>query len=160
MSKLAYVMQNKMTYVQVRNAAGKFVSPSLESFQAAAATANWSAQPDFNIVITNAPGEESWPIAASVFVMMYKTPQDAARSKDALAFFKWTLEKGQDDAKSLLYVALPDGLVRQIESLLGPRKSKRTELHIEAFESFGMPPIAGGSPADYAIACQPSSSSQ
>ena len=68
------------------------------------------------MVITNAPGDDAWPIAASVFVIMYKAPKDASRSSDALAFFKWALEKGQDDAKSLSYVALPENLVQQIEA--------------------------------------------
>jgi phosphate transport system substrate-binding protein len=114
--ELAYVIQNKMTYTLVKNAAGKFVSPSIESFQAAAATANWSEKPDFDVVITNAPGEASWPITASTFALMYKTPKDAAGSKSALAFFKWALENGQKDAQALQYVALPEPLVKQIEA--------------------------------------------
>jgi phosphate transport system substrate-binding protein len=112
--ELAYALQNKMTYGQVKNKAGNFVAPSLESFAAAAASAEWSA-PDFYEVITDAPGAQSWPIAASVFVLMYKEPKVAQASKDALSFFKWALQEGAADAKSLEYVALPASLTKKIE---------------------------------------------
>ena len=113
--ELAYALQNKMTYASLKNKAGNFVEPSLESFQAAAASADWSA-PDFFEVITDASGKDSWPVAASVFVIMYKEPKDAAASKQALEFFKYALEQGQTDAKALDYVPLPASLVKQIEA--------------------------------------------
>ncbi|MHB1592189.1 MAG: phosphate ABC transporter substrate-binding protein PstS, partial [Sulfuricella sp.] len=112
--ELAYALQNKMTFTKVKNKSGHFVDPSLETFQAAAAGAEWKAQ-DFYEVITDAAGKDSWPIAASTFVLMYKQPKDAARSAEALKFFKWALEEGQNEAKSLDYVALPTKLVKQIE---------------------------------------------
>lgn len=114
--ELAYATQNKMSYAALKNKAGAFVQPNAESFQAAAAGADWTRQPDFYEVITDAEGKDSWPIAATVFVMMYKEPKDAARSKEALAFFKWSLEEGQSDAKSLDYIPLPAALVKQIEA--------------------------------------------
>jgi phosphate transport system substrate-binding protein len=114
--ELAYALQNKMSYAAVQNSAGKFVQPSAESFQAAAASADWKNAQDFHLVITNAPGENSWPIAASVFVLMYKQPKDAARSKAALDFFTWALENGQKQAEELDYVPLPKPLVDQIEA--------------------------------------------
>jgi len=114
--ELAYALQNKMSYAAMKNGAGNFVEPSPESFQAAAASADWSTSKDFHLVITDAPGAASWPIAASSFVLMYKQPKDAQRSKTALDFFKWALEKGQAQAKALDYVALPDPLVKQIEA--------------------------------------------
>ncbi len=114
--ELAYALQNKMAYTQVKNRDGKFIEPSLASFQAAAASADWSNAKDFYLVITDAPGAKSWPIAASVFVLMYKEPKDAAGTKAALDFFKWSLEHGQAQAKALDYVPLPDALVKQIEA--------------------------------------------
>jgi phosphate transport system substrate-binding protein len=114
--ELAYALQNKMAYTSMKNRAGHFVEPNLETFQAAAASADWSTAKDFFLVITDAPGANSWPIAASSFVLMYKEPKDVARTKTALDFFKWALEKGQPQAKALDYVALPDPLVKQIEA--------------------------------------------
>jgi phosphate transport system substrate-binding protein len=113
--ELAYAIQNKMAYAAVRNKNNEFVEPTSASFQAAAEHANWTEQPDFYEIITDAPGAGSWPIAATVFVIMYKQPKDAPRSKDAIEFFKWALNSGQSDAKSLDYIPLPAPLVKQIE---------------------------------------------
>ncbi|MGR4871092.1 phosphate ABC transporter substrate-binding protein PstS [Variovorax sp. LARHSF232] len=113
--EMSYAMKNKMKYAQVRNKAGAFVEPNASSFQAAAASAEWKAD-DFYEVITDAPGKNSWPIAASTFVLVPKEPKNAAASKEALSFFKWALENGQADAQKLDYVPLPAPLVQQIEA--------------------------------------------
>jgi len=114
--ELAYALQNKMTYASVQNAAGQFVQPSLTSFQAAAASADWKNAKDFFLVITNAPGENSWPIAATNFILVYKQPKDAARTKAALDFFKWAYADGGKQAEELDYVPLPKDLTTQIEA--------------------------------------------
>lgn len=114
--ELAYAMQNKMSYAAVKNKAGAFVEPTPASFQAAAAGADWTSQPDFYEVITDAPGKDSWPIAATTFVIMYRQAKDAGHSKAAFEFFKWALNSGQTDAQSLDYIPLPNTLTRQIES--------------------------------------------
>ena len=115
----AYVIQNKMNFGQVQNAAGQFVAPSASAFQAAAASADWKNAKDFNLVMTNAPGQDAYPITATTFVLMYKQPKDKARSDAALAFFKWALAKGQPQAQKLDYVPLPAPLVAQVESYIG-----------------------------------------
>ena len=111
----AYVKQNNMNYAVLQNAAGNFVTPSADSFQAAAATADWAKAQDFDLVMTNASGAQAYPIAATTFVLMYKQPKDANASKAALGFFKWALEKGQPQAQKLDYVPLPADLVKRIE---------------------------------------------
>jgi phosphate transport system substrate-binding protein len=111
----AYVIQNHMTYGQLKNKAGKFITPSVAAFQADAATANWKEFPDFYQVITDAPGPNAYPLTATTFVLMYKHPKDPAASAEALKFFKWSLEKGQPAAAKLDYVSLPAPLVKQIE---------------------------------------------
>jgi len=115
-TELAYATQNKMSYAAVQNKAGVFIIPTADSFQAAAAGADWAHTQDFFAVITDAEGKDSWPIAATVFVMMHKQPADAQRSKEALDFFRWALENGQADAKALDYIPLPDALVKQVEA--------------------------------------------
>jgi phosphate transport system substrate-binding protein len=114
----AYVIQNKMTYAQLQNSAGTFVSPSADSFSAAAESADWKNAKDFNLVMTNAPGANAYPITATTFILMPKQPRDKAKSDAALGFFKHALEKGQDEAKKLDYVPLPVALVQQIESYI------------------------------------------
>jgi phosphate transport system substrate-binding protein len=115
----AYVLQNKMTYALVQNAAGNYVEPGSASFSAAADSADWKNASDFNLVMTNAPGANAYPITASTFILMPKTPRNKANSDAAIAFFKNALEKGQEQAKSLDYVPLPDTLVQQIEAYIG-----------------------------------------
>jgi phosphate transport system substrate-binding protein len=113
--ELEYALKTGMSYAALRNHAGNFVEPGLDTFEAAAASADWNSVKDFTLVITDAPGAKAWPIAASVFVIVYKQPKDAARSKAAFEFFRWALEKGQGRAKELNYVALPPALVKSIE---------------------------------------------
>jgi phosphate transport system substrate-binding protein len=114
--ELAYALQNQMPYASLQNAAGNFVQPNAETFAAAAASADWASAKDFNLVITNAPGAQAWPITATNFMLMYKQPKDAKRSADTLAFFKWAFENGQAQASELHYVPLPPELVKQIEA--------------------------------------------
>jgi phosphate transport system substrate-binding protein len=114
--ELSYALQNKMAYTRVKNAAGNFVLPSDETFQAAAASADWTKSRDFFLVMTNAPGQNSWPIAATNFILMQRKPKDVSRSKEALAFFRWAYANGDAQAKSLDYVPLPDALVEQVQA--------------------------------------------
>src|SRR5690348_10030446 len=112
----AYALQNKMSYADMKNAAGKFVHPDARSFQAAAGTADWASAKDFDLIMTNAPGATAWPITATTWVILYKHPKNAARSKVAFDFFRRSLEHGQAQARSLDYVPLPDSLVQRIEA--------------------------------------------
>ena len=114
----AYVVQNHMAYAVLQNAAGTFVAPSADAFAAAASTADWKDAKDFNLVMTNAPGANAYPLAASTFVLLPKQPKDKAKSDAAIAFFKNALEKGQADAKKLDYVPLPADLVKRIETYI------------------------------------------
>ena len=114
--ELSYALQNKMSYATMQNAAGKWILPSDESFAAAAASADWASSKDFYLVITNAPGEASWPITATNFIIMYKKPKNVANAKAAKDFFKWVYVNGDAQAKKLDYVPLPAALVKQIEA--------------------------------------------
>ena len=116
--ELSYALQNKMAHAAMQNAAGSWVQPSAASFAAAAASADWKTAQDFNLVITNAPGAEAWPISATNFILMRKQPRDAADAKAALEFFRWAWSNGTEQAKSLDYVPLPAELVQQVEAYL------------------------------------------
>jgi phosphate transport system substrate-binding protein len=114
----AYVLQNRMKYAVMQNSAGRFVAPNARSFQAAAASADWSHAQDFYLVMTNAPGANSYPITATTFVLMYKQPKNPQRTQQALRFFRWSLEKGQPQAAALDYVPLPAPLVKRVEAYM------------------------------------------
>ncbi len=113
--ELSYALQSKMSYVAMQNKAGKWVQPGAESFQAAAASADWASAKDFYLVMTDAPGDDSWPIAATNFILMYKQPKDAARSKSVTDFFSWVYVNGRTQAEELHYVPLPEPLVKQVQ---------------------------------------------
>jgi phosphate transport system substrate-binding protein len=111
----AYAKQNNLTYAKMVNAAGKTVAPTAEAFQAAAAGADWSSAPDFHVIMTNAPGDKSWPVAGSTFILMQQVPVDAVASGEALKFFDWGYKHGQQMAADLDYVPMPDAVVTAIE---------------------------------------------
>lgn len=114
--ELSYALTNKVAYATMKNANGKFVEASNASIQAAAASAEWGKAKDFYLVVTNAPGDEAWPIAATNFILMSKQPKNAEGNKAAREFFDWIYENGDDSATQLGYVPLPDALVEQIEA--------------------------------------------
>ena len=114
--EMSYALVNKLVYGSVKNKSGNFITPSIESFQAAAASADWANAKDFYLVMTDAPGADAYPVAATNFIIMYKKPKDAARSRQALDFFKWVYANGDKSATALGYVPLPPALVQQIEA--------------------------------------------
>ena len=112
----AYVLRSKLAYGLVQNKAGKFVKPDGASFREAAASADWANAQDFHLVLTDSPGADAYPIAATAFVLVAKTAKSPARARAAFEFFRWVLENGQQFASDLEYVPLPPDLVKQIEA--------------------------------------------
>jgi phosphate transport system substrate-binding protein len=113
----AYAFQNKIPYALLKNQAGKFVEPSIETFQAAAANADWTKAPQgFSLMLNNQPGEASWPIVGATYIMAYKDYPDANKGKTILKFFDWAYGHGADLAKNLHYVPLPDNVVKLVEA--------------------------------------------
>ncbi|PPQ41567.1 phosphate ABC transporter substrate-binding protein PstS [Rhodopseudomonas palustris] len=111
----AYAKQNKLTYTGLVNSAGKTVQPTIAAFQAAAANADWAKAPGYYLILTNQPGEASWPITAATFILMHKEPVDKAASSEAVKFFKWAFEKGGKAAEELDYIPMPEPVVKLIE---------------------------------------------
>lgn len=99
----AYAKQNNMAYTQMKNAAGNFVQPSAETFEAAG-NADWANTPGFNIVLTNQADANAWPISAATFILVHKKPTDPAKAKAVLEFFDWAYTNGDEAAKSLDFV--------------------------------------------------------
>ena len=111
----AYALQNKLTHAKMLNKAGKTVEPTSESFQVAAANANWKSQPGYGVILANQPGDTSWPMTAATWILMYKDPQDKAASAEALKFFAWAYKNGDKMAEELHYVPMPANVVADIE---------------------------------------------
>ncbi|WP_029582526.1 phosphate ABC transporter substrate-binding protein PstS [Bradyrhizobium sp. URHD0069] len=111
----AYAKQNKLTYAAMINKAGKTVQPTMAAFQAAASNADWAKAPGYFVILTDQPGEASWPITAATFILMHKEPVDKAASAEAVKFFKWAFAKGDKMAEELDYIPMPDAVVKLIE---------------------------------------------
>ncbi|WP_159005842.1 phosphate ABC transporter substrate-binding protein PstS [Bradyrhizobium sp. S69] len=111
----AYAKQNKLTYTALVNKAGKTVQPATEAFQAAASNADWANAPGYYLILTDQPGDKSWPIVASTFILMHKDATDKAASQEAIKFFKFAFSKGGKMAEELDYIPMPDAVVKLIE---------------------------------------------
>jgi phosphate transport system substrate-binding protein len=106
-----------MAYAQLRNRDGAFVSPGIKTFRAAAAAADWQSQPGFGIVLTNQPGQESWPITGASFILMHRRQKDPSEAKQVIGFFDWAYRNGDQLAEQLNYVPIPDAVTSQIEQV-------------------------------------------
>ena len=111
----AYAKQNHLTHTSMINHDGKKVAPETKTFQAAAANANWTAEPGFYQILTDQPGADSWPITAATFILMHAAPQDDAATSSALKFFDWAYAKGAKAAEELDYIPMPETVVKLVE---------------------------------------------
>jgi phosphate transport system substrate-binding protein len=111
----AYAKQNKLAYTGLVNKAGKTVQPETAAFQAAASNADWANAPGYYLILTDQPGDKSWPIVASTFILMHKDATDKASSQEAIKFFKFAFEKGTKMAEDLDYIPMPESVIKLIE---------------------------------------------
>lgn len=112
----AYALQNKMAHVQLKNRSGKYVEPTIKSFQAAAGNADWEQAAGFYLVLVDQPGEQSWPITGASFILMHKDSPDATKASTILKFFDWCYRHGTRDAEQLDYVPMPAKVIELVEA--------------------------------------------
>ena len=110
----AYAKRNKMTYTQVQNRDGQFVAPDDDTFQAAAAYADWKGAPGFYQILTDQPGKASWPITGASFILMHAKQDKPQNAAEVLRFFDWALKNGQKMATELDYVPMPDAVIKVV----------------------------------------------
>jgi phosphate transport system substrate-binding protein len=110
----AYAKQNAMTYANMVNHDGKTVAPTMESFQAAAANADWANAPGYYQILTDQKGAGSWPLTAATFILIPKQPPDAAVAGEALKFFDWAFKNGAKEAAALDYIPMPDNVIGMV----------------------------------------------
>ncbi len=113
----AYALQNKLTYTKMINKDGKTVEPTAATFAAAASHADWASQPGFGVILANQPGDNSWPMTAATWILIYKQPKDTAATAEALKFFAWAYKDGGKMAEELDYVPMPDNVVAAVEKM-------------------------------------------
>ena len=112
--EFAYVKQTKMNWVNVQNAAGTWVTPSEDSFKAAAYGADWNRS--YYHILTNQAGREAWPISGATFILVPLKSDKPADTKSALTFFDWCFINGDKIADDLDYVALPAAVKSKIRA--------------------------------------------
>jgi phosphate transport system substrate-binding protein len=124
-TELAYAKQNQLAVAQVRNAAGQFVTPTIESITAAAAGASLPPTSDYRVSIVNAAGATAYPISSFTWLLVYRNQTDAAKAKKLNDFLKWALTEGEQSAASLDYAPLPaelsQRLIARIDSVSAAR---------------------------------------
>ncbi len=122
--ELIYALSNKLGYGDIKNAAGKFVTPSLASVTAAAASAKLPKDTDFRVSITNAPGAEAYPIASFTWLLIHKDAKDPAKAKVVKDFLTWMVSpEAQKMAGDLNYAPLPAEVVQLVQARLPTLKA-------------------------------------
>ncbi len=112
----AYATLNHLTTVQLQSHDGAFLTPSAETFAAAAANADWAGAPHFAVDINNEPGAQSWPIVTTTFVLLPTNPANPAQSAAVIKFFDWAFTNGNQIAQGLQYIPLPDKVKAQVRA--------------------------------------------
>jgi phosphate transport system substrate-binding protein len=111
----AYAKQNKLTHAKMTNRDGAVVEPTIETFQATAANADWASTPGYAVILSNQPGADAWPMTAATFILIHKQPRDPVAAREALKFFAWAYDKGDALAEGLDYVPMPDAVVASVK---------------------------------------------
>jgi phosphate transport system substrate-binding protein len=114
--ELAYAVKNKLPVASVKNAAGKFIEPTIASTTAAAAGAAKNMPDDFRVSLTNVPGDDAYPIASFTWLLVYKDQPNEVKGRAVAKFLWWMSHEGQRYADDLLYAPLPQAVVKQIEA--------------------------------------------
>ena len=112
----AYVKKNNLTFMQLQNKNGKYVSPDDLTFASAAVGADWFSVPGMGVSIVDQKGDNTWPVTTASFIIMYKDPVDKKASEEVLKFFDWSFKNGKKLSEDLDYVHLPESLTSQIKS--------------------------------------------
>ncbi len=110
----AYALQNNMVYTQLESRDGTFLMPTMKTFQAAAAGADWEHAPGFYEILTNEEGKDSWPITGATFILMHTVQEKPANAKEVLKFYSWAYDNGAKMAEELVYVPMPASVVKLI----------------------------------------------
>lgn len=113
-TEYAYAVEAKITTVKLENATGKFVAPTTGSFTASAANADWNNTPGLYMILTDQPGDESWPITGVTYILIRRDCSTETRQA-LIQYFNWCFTNGVTAAKKLNYVPIPENVVKLIQ---------------------------------------------
>ncbi len=112
----AYVKKNNLTFLQLQNKSGRWVSPDDITFAAAADGADWFSVPGMGLSIVDQRNPNAWPVSSASFIIMYKDPADKKASQEVIKFFDWAFKNGAKMSAELDYVHLPEKLQNDIRN--------------------------------------------
>ena len=116
--ELAYAKQNKLPYANVKNAAGRYVTPTIASVTAAASGMKLPKNTDYRVSIVNAPGKDSYPISSMTWLLVYQNQLDRVKGQKLVDFLRWAYTSGEKSAEALDYAPLPAAMRAQLERRL------------------------------------------
>jgi phosphate transport system substrate-binding protein len=116
--ELAYAKQNSLPYASVRNAAGKYVEPSIASVTAAASGVKLPKNTDYRVSIVNAPGAASYPISSMTWILVYQNQLDGVKGVKLVNFLRWAYSDGEKAAATLDYAPLPSSMIAALQDRL------------------------------------------
>jgi phosphate transport system substrate-binding protein len=117
-TELAYAKQNQLPFANLKNAAGRYIAPSIASVTAAAAGAKLPKNTDYRVSIVNAAGNDSYPISSMTWILVYQNQPDAVKGAKLLNFLRWAYKDGEKTASALDYAPLPAPIVAQLQNRL------------------------------------------
>lgn len=112
-TEYTYAVEANLTCAAIENQSGKFVTADVESFSASAVNADWKNAPGFYMVLTDQPGDQSWPISGVTYILLRKDT-DAAMRQDMIKYFNWCFTTGATAARKLNYVPMPQNVVDMV----------------------------------------------
>jgi phosphate transport system substrate-binding protein len=113
--ELAYAVKNDLPYADLKNKAGNFITPTIETTTAAVNGKINSMPEDFRVSLVNPDGEDAYPIAGLTWILVYKNQTDKQKGQKIVEFLRWAVTDGQKYSADLLYAPLPESLVKKIE---------------------------------------------
>ncbi|HDS30484.1 MAG TPA: phosphate ABC transporter substrate-binding protein PstS [Firmicutes bacterium] len=111
----AYALQNDMTYTMLENSEGNYISPNIDTFEAAASNADWAGVPGYYMILVNQPGLYSWPIVGASFILVHRNQKDLEKARAMIDFFIWCMDEGRSAAIELDYVPMPKNVADLIK---------------------------------------------
>ena len=114
-TEYTYAAEAELPMAQLENSAGNFIAPTLESFIAGVAAADWRNAPDLCLILTDQPGERSYPILGVTYIL-FRKDAPAGRREELFKFFNWCLSSGAAAARKMQYVPLPENVTAIIQN--------------------------------------------
>ena len=108
-----HLAEANLSCAAIENQNGKLITADVESFIASAANADWDNAPGFYMVLTDQPGDKSWPITGVTYILM-REDADPALRQEMIKYFNWCFTTGATAAQKLNYVPMPQNVVDMI----------------------------------------------